>query len=43
MEDYHQKVAEFRMLLKDQLEIRLTGEREGHYENLFRVYILDPR
>ena len=31
------------MLLKDQLEIRLTGEREGHYEDLLMVTILDPR
>ncbi len=44
MEDYHPKVAEFRMLLKDQLEIRLTSrEREGHYEDLLMVTILDPR
>ncbi len=43
MEDYYPKVAEFRMLLKDQLEIRLTREREDHYEDLLMVTILDPR
>ncbi len=31
------------MLLKDQLKIRLTGEREGHYEDLMMVTVLDPR
>ena len=43
VEDYHPKIVEFRMLLKDQLEIRLTGEREGHYEDLLMVTVLDPR
>ncbi len=31
------------MLFKDQLEIRLTGEREGHLEDLLMMTILDPR
>jgi hypothetical protein len=43
VEEYHPKIAELRMLLKDQLEIRLTREREGHYEDLLMVTILDPR
>ena len=43
MEDYHPKIAEFRMISKDQLEIRLTGEREGHLEDLLMMTILDPR
>ncbi len=30
-----QKIAEFRMLFKDQLEIRLTGGREGHLEDYY--------
>ena len=43
MEEYHPKIVAFRMLMKDQLEIRLTGEREGRYEDLLMVTILDPR
>ena len=43
MEEYHPKIVETRMLLKDQLEIRLTGEREGHYKDLLMVTILDLR
>jgi hypothetical protein len=43
VEEYPSKIVEFRMLLKDQLEIRFTREREGHYEDLLLVTILDPR
>ncbi len=43
VEDYHPKIAEFRALFKDQLEVRLTGEREGHLEDLLMMTILDPR
>ncbi len=44
MEDYHEKVVEFRALLRDQLENRLiNGEREGHTEDLLMMTILDPR
>jgi hypothetical protein len=42
MKDYHPKVAEFRMLFKNQLEIRLIAEREGHLEDVFMMTILDP-
>jgi len=41
VEDYHPKVAEFRMLFKDQLGIRLAGEREDHLEDLLMITILD--
>jgi hypothetical protein len=43
VEEYHPTIVESRMLLKDQLEIRLTGEREVHHEDLLIVKILDPR
>ena len=41
--DYHTKVQEFRALLKNQLEIRIEGERIGHEEDLCLCTMLDPR
>jgi hypothetical protein len=41
--EYHNKVQEFRSLLKDQLEIRIEGERIGHEEDLCLCTMLDPR
>ena len=42
-EEYQPKIVKFQMLLKDHLEIQLTSEREGYYEDLLMVTILDPR
>jgi hypothetical protein len=41
--DYHSKVQEFRSLLKNQLEIRIEGERIGHDEDLCLCTMMDPR
>ena len=43
MEDYHPKVIEFRALLRDQLLDRLTREREGHFEDILMMTIIDFR